>query len=44
MEFLLTMSMEEVTTQLPKDDLIKITEALISMKLVKKYLQWDLSL
>lgn len=36
-EFLLTMSMEDVISQLTKDDLTKITESLISLKLVKKY-------
>lgn len=36
-EFLLTMSMEDVTNQLTKDDLTKITESLIALKLVKKY-------
>lgn len=35
-ELLLTMSMEEVSNQLPKEDLMRIMDLLVETKLVKK--------
>lgn len=35
-ELLLTMTMDEVVNQLPKDELIKIMDSLVTLKLAKK--------
>lgn len=36
-EYLLTLSMEEVNNQLSKDDLVHVVDHLIKLKLAKKY-------
>lgn len=35
-ELLLTMTMDEVVAQLPKEDLVKMMESLVELKLAKK--------